>query len=298
MREFHVCQISDTHLARFSRILTENFRRVSEHIDATRPDIVINTGDLTFDAVSNRDDLAFAKALHNDLPVACRCLPGNHDIGDNPTEFGPPTEQPVTEESRQYFVSVIGEDRWSFDAAGWRFIGLNSMVMHSGLACEAEQFDWLTSQLSATGSKPVALFLHKPLYLNTPDDPELAATSSRYVPQPARRRVIELLDAVDLRLVASGHIHQRRDFTRGHVRHVWAPSTAFVVRDTRQELIGTKEVGLVEYRFEPDGFDVHHVRAQGQIDIKSHSLWIRTPYHARKIYASYLRRASQSGNTQ
>ena len=138
-------------------------------------------------------------------------MPGNHDIGDNPTEFGPPTEQPVTEESRQYFVSVIGEDRWSFDAAGWRFIGLNSMVMHSGLACEAEQFDWLTSQLSATGSKPVALFLHKPLYLNTPDDPELAATSSRYVPQPARRRVIELLDAVDLRLVASGHIHQRRE---------------------------------------------------------------------------------------
>src|ERR1700756_1195572 len=72
MREFHVCQISDTHLARFSRILTENFRRVSEHIDATRPDIVINTGDLTFDAVTNRDDLAFAKALHNDLPAVCR----------------------------------------------------------------------------------------------------------------------------------------------------------------------------------------------------------------------------------
>ena len=133
MREFHVCQISDTHLARFSRKLTENFRRVSEHIDATRPDIVINTGDLTFDALTNRDDLAFAKALHNDLPVACRCLPGNHDIGDNPTEFGPPSERPVTKENRQYFVSVIGEDRWSFDAAGWRFIGLNSMVMNSRL---------------------------------------------------------------------------------------------------------------------------------------------------------------------
>src|SRR6202008_1636684 len=129
-----------------------------------------------------------------------------------------------------------------------------SFLLHSGHDCEAEQFDWITSPLSATGSKPVALFLHKPLYLNTPDEPELAATSSRYVPQPTRRHVIELLDAVNLRLVASGHIHQRRDFTRGHVRHVWAPSTAFIIRDRRQELIGTKEVGLVQYRFGPDGF--------------------------------------------
>ncbi|QDW39361.1 metallophosphoesterase [Bradyrhizobium sp. KBS0727] len=296
MPEFRVSQISDTHLTRCLRKLTENFQRVSERIDATRPDIIVNTGDLAFDAPTNRDDLAFAKALHDELPVACRYLPGNHDIGDNPTEFGPPSEPPVTEENRQYFVSVIGEDRWSFDAAGWRFIGLNSMVMNSGLACEAEQFDWLTSQLAATGSKPVALFLHKPLYLNTPDDLELAATSFRYVPKPARRRLIELLDAVDLRLVASGHIHQRRDFTRGHVRHIWAPPTGFIIPDVRQERIGIKEVGLVEYRFEPHGFDVSHVRAQGQIDIKSLSLPIWTAYHARKIYASYRRRTSRSEN--
>ena len=36
-------------------------------------------------------------------------------------------------------------------------------------------------------NKPVALFVHKPLFLNAPDDPELVATSFRYVPQPARR---------------------------------------------------------------------------------------------------------------
>ena len=59
----------------------------------------------------------------------------------------------------------------------------------------------------------MALFLHKPLFLNVPDDPELAATSIRYVPMPARSRLIEMLRAVDLRLVASGHVHQRRDFT-------------------------------------------------------------------------------------
>jgi len=88
-------------------------------------------------------------------------------------------------------------------AAGWCFIGLNSLLMNTGLASEAEQFDWLASQLSAVGGKPLALFLHKPLYLKRADDPELAATAIRYIPQPARSRLIEMFAGVDLRLVAS-----------------------------------------------------------------------------------------------
>ena len=84
---------------------------------------------------------------------------------------------------------------------------------------------------------------------------------------PARSRLVQMLGTVDLRLVASGHVHQRRDFTYGHVRHVWAPSAGFIISDARQEVIGIKEVGLVEYRFQPDAFEVLHVRAPGLIDI-------------------------------
>jgi 3',5'-cyclic AMP phosphodiesterase CpdA len=271
MPEFRLTQISDTHLARRLPTLTANFDRVREHIDAKRPDLVINSGDLAFDGPTNRGDLEFAKTLHDALPVPCRYLPGNHDIGDNPTEVGPALSQPATERERQTFLA-IGEDRWCFDAAGWRFIGLNSLIMNTGLASETEQFDWLASQLSNANGKPIALFLHKPLYLNAPDNPELVATSIRYVPMPARTHLVEMLRAVDLRLVASGHVHQRRDFTYSHIRHVWAPSAGFVVPDRTQEVIGIKEVGLVEYRFQPDGFEVRHVRAPGQIDIDLDSL--------------------------
>ena len=267
MREFRLTQISDTHLARRFQKLTDNFHRTSERIDATRPDLVINSGDLAFDAPTSRDDLEFAKALHDALPVPCRHLPGNHDIGDNPTAVGPAPSQLATEQQRQNFVAVIGEDRWHFEEAGWCFIGLNSVIMNTGLESEAEQLDWLTSQLANTGGKPVALFLHKPLYLNTPDDPELAESAVRYVPQPQRQQLIEMFGAVDLRLVASGHVHQRRDFTYRHVRHVWAPSTAFIIPDRIQVVIGTKEVGLVEYRFAPDSFEVRHVKVPGQIDV-------------------------------
>jgi len=272
MPEFRLTQISDTHLARRMTSLIDNFHRVSEYIDARRPDLVINSGDLAFDGPTNRDDLEFARTLHAALPVPCRYLPGNHDIGDNPTRVGPPPSQPVTELDQQAFLSIFGEDRWRFDAAGWCFIGLNSLVMNTGLASEAEQFDWLASQLSTTGGKPVALFLHKPLFLKSPGDPELAATSIRYVPMPARSRLVEMLGAVDLRLVASGHVHQRRDFTYRHIRHVWAPSAGFIISDAKQEVIGVKEVGLVEYRFQPDGFEVLHVRAPGQIDVVLDSL--------------------------
>jgi 3',5'-cyclic AMP phosphodiesterase CpdA len=273
MPEFRLTQVSDTHLARRYQSLTDNFHRVGEYIDTTRPDLVVNSGDLTFDAPTHRDDLEFARTLHDALPVECRYLPGNHDVGDNPTAVGPVPSQPTTDQDLKAYRSMFGEDRWRFEATGWCFIGLDSQVMNTGLASEAEQFDWLASELADVNGKPVALFLHKPLYLNAPDDPELAASAIRYVPMPARSRLVEMLRAVDLRLVASGHVHQRRDFSYGHTRHIWAPSTGFIIPNRIQEVIGTKEVGLVEYRFQPDSFEVRHVRAPGQIDVDMDSLF-------------------------
>jgi 3',5'-cyclic AMP phosphodiesterase CpdA len=181
----------------------------------------------------------------------------------------------VSEKDRQAYIAAFGDDRWRFEAAGWCFIGLNSLVMNSGLVSEAEQFDWLAGELANTRGKPVALFLHKPIFLHAPDDPELEKSAIRYVPMPARRRLVEMLRAADIRLVASGHVHQRRDFTFGHTRHVWAPSAGFIIPDRMQEPIGIKEVGFVEYRFQGDAFEVRHVRAHGQIDVGLDELWTK-----------------------
>src|SRR5262249_33304208 len=156
---------------------------------------------------------------------------------------------------------------WRFEGAGWCFIGLNSRVMNSGLAVEEEQFDWLAKEFSRANGKPIALFLHKPLFLELPDDPEREDTAIRYVPQPARRRLIAMISGVDVRLVASGHVHQRRDYSCGRVRHVWSPSAGFVISDQRRVRMGSKERGLVEYRFQRDSFEVRHIRAAGQVDI-------------------------------
>ncbi len=265
---FRLTQITDTHLSAQFPDFVENFHRVCQHIDDTRPDLVINSGDVAFDGPDHPEDMEFARAQHDALPVDCRYLPGNHDIGENPTLTGTPPEQLASEANRQNFIATFGEDHWRFDAAGWCFIGLNSLIMNTALACEAEQRAWLAEQLSAAQGKPVALFIHKPLYRNSPGDAETAATSFRYVPMPARSDLLEMFDGANLRLVACGHVHQRRDFTFHNVRHIWAPSASFVIRSNeKQEPIGVKDVGLVEYVFQPDGFEVRHVRASGQINL-------------------------------
>jgi 3',5'-cyclic AMP phosphodiesterase CpdA len=275
MTEFRLIQISDTHLSRSARFarLTENFHRVSEHINAARPDLVINSGDVSWDGPTSRDDLDYAKGLHAALPVNCRYLPGNHDIGDNPTAVGEPPSHRANEKDRAAFVDVFGEDRFHFEAAGWYFVGLNSLIMNTAIPSEAEQMDWFAGKLSDANGKPIALFLHKPLFLQTPEDPETPATAIRYVPQPVRAQLVQMLDAHDVRIVASGHVHQRRDFTYGHTRHVWAPSAGFVIPDRMQEVIGKKETGLVEYRFRPDSFEVRYVRAPGQVDVSLDELF-------------------------
>jgi 3',5'-cyclic AMP phosphodiesterase CpdA len=72
--QFRLTQISDTHLARRMTPLIDNFHRVSEHIDAKRPDLVVNSGDVSFDGPTQPGDLEFARTLHDALPVACRYL--------------------------------------------------------------------------------------------------------------------------------------------------------------------------------------------------------------------------------
>ena len=70
MSEFRLTQISDAHLARRLPGLTGNFDRVCDYIDANRPDLVVNSGDLAFDGPTNPDDLEFARTLSRaQLPV-------------------------------------------------------------------------------------------------------------------------------------------------------------------------------------------------------------------------------------
>lgn len=60
----------------------------------------------------------------------------------------------------------------------------------------------------------------------------------------ARERLLDGPLNQTLRLVVSGHTHQYLDTTASNIRHVWIPSSGFILPDDVQARVGEKVVGL------------------------------------------------------
>ena len=231
MPEFRLTQISDTHLARRFQTLTDNFDRVQRthrrHAARSRRSTAATSLSTArpIATISNSPRHCTTR-----FPCPAAICPAITTSATTRPQSARRRRIRSTSQAGRPIARSFGEDRWRFEAAGWCFIGLNSLVMNTGLASEAEQFDWLASQLAGTNGKPVALFLHKPLYLNAPDDPELEATSIRYVPHagapPADRdaAAASICGWSPAAMSISAAISPLR-----HVRHIWAPSAGFVI---------------------------------------------------------------------
>ncbi|WP_376089366.1 metallophosphoesterase family protein [Roseomonas sp. CCTCC AB2023176] len=254
---FRVAQISDTHFSPRVPAFSANGGALQDWLRSTGPDLVVNTGDLSLNGADDVGDLRMARAFHDGLGLDWAAVPGNHDVGDDPA-----TRQPANPERVARWRAEIGPDWFLRDVPGWRLIGLNSQVMAAGLPETTEQERWLTEALDGAGARSVALFLHKPLYEEHPDE---AAATYWCVEPTARRRLLSILRAHPPALLASGHIHQWRD--RGVVdgmRQVWGPSASFVVGDAWQRRVGEKLLGYVEHDFHRDGtFATRLVRVPG-----------------------------------
>src|SRR5262249_38100542 len=182
-----------------------NWDAVLRYVAATRPDLVLHLGDLSLDGASGPGDLRAARAQLDRLAVPHHALPGNHDVGDNPS---PGESHGVIDEERLgRWNDIIGLDHFFVRIAGWTLVGINAQLVDSGLAAGAAQWGWLGGRVaSVAGSGDrLALFPHKPVTA-VPD--ELAtAPPYRFVPASARPRLIDELRPA---LVGSGHVHQHR----------------------------------------------------------------------------------------
>jgi len=243
--------VTDSHLAPGVPPCNANWRAAKDFARAAGADLTLHLGDITLDGTEDPAQHAWALAACADWPTALRFLPGNHDIGDNPPGPGMPAEQPLRLDQLAAYRRDYGSDYWAIDAAPWRLIGLNVQLFASDTPAEAAQWDWLGACLAEARGRPIALLLHKPLYR---DDPGDGTAHIRYVPLAQRRRLLALLAGSDLRLVLSGHAHQYLDRVLAGVRHVWLPSTAFIIPDAMQERIGEKRTGLGVLDLSADGF--------------------------------------------
>jgi 3',5'-cyclic AMP phosphodiesterase CpdA len=256
MDELRFVQVADLHLGAGQEHHLDNWLKVSDWIVRERPDLVVVNGDLIMGDPDNDADHAFARSRIEQLPVPCRYLPGNHDIGDNVVS-GKMAKR-VNDARRERFLRHFGEERWAFAKAGWGFVGINSQLLGSdGQPAEDEQWTWLERTLREQEGQPIALFLHKPLFLDHPSEPDHEDPTLRQscIDSASRTRLLDLCRRHGVRLVSTGHKHQTRSFSLDGIYYLWAPSTACVNSPPTTLHWGTREVGFIDYRFRPGGFD-------------------------------------------
>ena len=237
--------VSDSHLSVRAPEANANWHAVTAVAD--RFDLVVHAGDMTLDGTEHPADLEHAGALLRALPVPWVAVPGNHDVGDNPSPSGGPV---VTTDRLQRWMGEIGPDRWAVDIGAWTLVGINAQLFGSGLEEERQQWAWLRDRLADRRSeRPVVFVTHKPL--TAPDDEVARAPGVRFVAHPARQQIGSLLDTVRCPLVLSGHVHQHRTLRHGGRSHLWAPTTWAVLPEALQPTVGLKQCGALSLELGP-----------------------------------------------
>lgn len=250
-----IVQISDTHISRVHDHFDENVSVVGKWLAANGADLIVNTGDLSMNGAVSGADLDDAAQWHRGLDLAVLSVPGNHDVGDV-AELR--ADQILDGEKLERYREIVGPDRWTHDVAGWRLVGFNAMLLGTGHPEEKRQYEWLEAALATTGK--VALFLHKPLFLDGPGEGPRGYWT---VPPGPRARLLDLLGRADLRLVASGYLHVALARRFGDAAHVWGPSAAFVCGPSQMGVPGDRRIGIVVHDFDEAGVSSRFVFPTG-----------------------------------
>jgi 3',5'-cyclic AMP phosphodiesterase CpdA len=251
-----IVHVSDSHLGVDVPYADEHWDAVIAHVAATQPDLVVHTGDVSRDGAGVPADLAHSRDRLAELSVPWLAIAGNHDIGDSDDD-----EHPVDDERRRRWNELFGALRWSHERAGWQLVGIDIQTLTTSSDAADEHWAWLQRELRP--ARPTALFLHRPLrpWGDAFDEPR------RYVVEPHRARLADLVATGDVRLVASGHVHQHLVRAHDCVAHVWAPSSWAVIPDEVQPVIAAKQTGVIELALHDDGaVDAAYVRPAGMVD--------------------------------
>lgn len=179
---------------------TANFKFVIANLNRLHPRFVVICGDLvnrTGDSAEIAEYKRIMRELDPSIPVYS--VAGNHDVGNVPT--------PATIAG---YRSAIGRDYYTFLEDGIFGIVLDSNLIRSPQAdpkAATQQEKWLEKTLTGTKSHPgqqVVVFQHIPYFINNPDEAE----GYFNIPQPARRKYLDLIENAGVKYVFVGHLHR------------------------------------------------------------------------------------------
>ena len=232
-----IVQITDTHFSPSIPHFNGNWEPLADFINGSGADLVIHTGDLAVDGADKDEDLTFCMDLMRQVKIPMLIVPGNHDVGHLPGSL-----QPVDATRLARWRSLVGPDYWLEDAGNWRLIGLDSLLMGMENDEQETQFEWLERALATRAGRRVAMFAHKPLFVDTPDEGDTGYWSIR----PAQRqRLYDLIAAHDVALYASGHLHWAWKGRFNDTSLVWGPAASFIIGTMEREMPGEKLIGAV-----------------------------------------------------
>ena len=210
----HACQPQ-------ARIFRRQLGRFRRRDAAQPPDLIVHSGDVSFDGAGDEDDVAFARLQKDRLPAPWIAIPGNHDAGESPLAVR--LGQPIDAERIARWQRHFGASRWCRDVGFWRLIGIDTALLGSG---HPRSISKLVSgtELGGRSDRPVLLFQHLPPFENDPDDTSFTTMA---VPAGPRKWLLDLCVRNGVAVIACGHLHVYRRMEYRGIEIVWAPATSF-----------------------------------------------------------------------
>jgi 3',5'-cyclic AMP phosphodiesterase CpdA len=182
---------------------TANFEFAIATANRLKPAFVVVTGDLINDPGNAAQSAEYKRiAAKLDPAIHLYSVPGNHDVGNEPTK-----------ESLAKYRERFGPDYYTFRAGDIEGFVLNSNLekdTHNVPDEAAKMESWLRIELEKAkqaGVKRLIVFQHISFFLEKPDEPDQYFN----IPRETRQRYLQLLHDYGVREVYCGHYHRNAE---------------------------------------------------------------------------------------
>jgi predicted phosphodiesterase len=170
------------------------------HANHLQPAFVVICGDLV-NRVGHQGQIAEFQRVAGtmDPSIELHLVPGNHDVGGEPTE-----------ETLNAYRNTFGPDWYSFEKIGIHGIVLNSQLIDfpNHVPREAaRQLAWVREELSRArerGATRILVFQHQPFFVEEPGEEDNYAN----VESEARAVYLEAFKQAGVEAIFAGHLHQ------------------------------------------------------------------------------------------
>jgi len=188
---------------------TANFEFAVATANRLKPAFVAITGDLINDSGDARQAAEYKRiAAKLDPKIRLFSLPGNHDVGNEPTP-----------DSLAQYRERFGPDYYTFRAGDIAGFVLNSNLEKGAekVPEEAARMEaWLSAELAKAkqeGVKHLIVFQHIPFFLKDPGE----ADQYFNIPREVRLRYLKLLHEYGVKQVFAGHYHRNEEGRDGEL---------------------------------------------------------------------------------